>query len=574
MRALGLLITSGALLGLGAGVASARSGVGGRAGVLAGPADRAGGGRPAVVPPRRADAATQADVPMLGAGAGTLAAGAARSGPAAEQVGVAAAGAAVAGPGGGAGAPPLSSKNSSESWSELKGGPSVGANVGEAQATSALAPDLVLGALAMETAVRAEPAATAKLLGFLRAGTLVRRSAEPAARNGCPDGWYQVEPRGYVCVGSTATIDPKHPLLSVTSARPNRRAGLPYRYGRSRYPAPPLYSALPSGDVQEKSEPDLPKHLHKAFGLPWAGSVSSDVPPAVASGELLPRPFGFGKSGAVYRGRALPKSAFAFTELFESGGRSWGLTTDYSVIPLDRVTPVTSSSFAGVQLGPGEALPVAFVRKQGEQLFTGDPEKGLSIARPVQFREGFRLSGRVVRSGGVTFHETASGEFLREHDQLLIVQARTELPKPARRHRTFIDISLQRQTLVAYEHGVPVFATLVSAGRDGLGDPTTTHSTVQGFFLVHTKHVTATMSGDEADDEFDLRDVPYVQYFHEGYALHAAYWHDGFGTPRSHGCINLAPDDARFLFGWTDPPVPEAWHSALSREGTLVYIHP
>ena len=76
-------------------------------------------------------------------------------------------------------------------------------------------------------------------------------------------------------------------------------------------------------------------------------------------------------------------------------------------------------------------------------------------------------------------------------------------------------------------------------------------------------------------DEFDFRDVPFVQYFTEGYALHAAYWHDEFGTPQSHGCVNLSPNDAAWLFDWTDPQVPAAWHAALSlRKGTLVYIHP
>jgi lipoprotein-anchoring transpeptidase ErfK/SrfK len=82
------------------------------------------------------------------------------------------------------------------------------------------------------------------------------------------------------------------------------------------------------------------------------------------------------------------------------------------------------------------------------------------------------------------------------------------------------------------------------------------------------------MDNDEVGDEFDLRDVPYVQYFKDGYALHAAYWHDGFGTPHSHGCVNLAPLDARFLFAWTEPPVPMAWHGAMSTHGTLVSIHP
>jgi hypothetical protein len=69
--------------------------------------------------------------------------------------------------------------------------------------------------------------------------------------------------------------------------------------------------------------------------------------------------------------------------------------------------------------------------------------------------------------------------------------------------------------------------------------------------------------------------VPYVQYFSEGYALHAAYWHDSFGAPRSHGCINLSPSDARYLFHYSDPPVPRGFHGAFSlREGTLLEITP
>ena len=42
-------------------------------------------------------------------------------------------------------------------------------------------------------------------------------------------------------------------------------------------------------------------------------------------------------------------------------------------------------------------------------------------------------------------------------------------------------------------------------------------------------------------------------------ALHTAYWHDKFGTPRSHGCLNLAPWDARWLYFWSDPWVPPGW---------------
>ena len=81
-----------------------------------------------------------------------------------------------------------------------------------------------------------------------------------------------------------------------------------------------------------------------------------------------------------------------------------------------------------------------------------------------------------------------------------------------------------------------------------------------------------------ADNEFELRDVPWVMYFKGGYALHGAYWHDDFGKVRSHGCINLAPIDARFVFWWSAPEVPEHWHAAYASQplgdGTIVNVHP
>jgi lipoprotein-anchoring transpeptidase ErfK/SrfK len=102
-----------------------------------------------------------------------------------------------------------------------------------------------------------------------------------------------------------------------------------------------------------------------------------------------------------------------------------------------------------------------------------------------------------------------------------------------------------------------------------MGDPETTKSTIRGEFRIDYKHVTATMDADDPENRFELRDVPWVQYFERGYALHTAYWHDDFGTPRSHGCINLAPVDARRLFFWTDPPLPANWHGVKSGDHTI-----
>jgi lipoprotein-anchoring transpeptidase ErfK/SrfK len=94
--------------------------------------------------------------------------------------------------------------------------------------------------------------------------------------------------------------------------------------------------------------------------------------------------------------------------------------------------------------------------------------------------------------------------------------------------------------------------------------------------MIHDKHVASTMDGSEdKGDSYALLDVPFVQYFHKGYALHGTYWHDEYGRVRSHGCVNLAPADAAWIFEWTDPVVPPHWHHVINRErGTVVSIHP
>jgi lipoprotein-anchoring transpeptidase ErfK/SrfK len=150
------------------------------------------------------------------------------------------------------------------------------------------------------------------------------------------------------------------------------------------------------------------------------------------------------------------------------------------------------------------------------------------------------------------------------------------LPGWAVKGEKWIDVNITKQALVLYEGTRPVYATLISSGEAGLEDPARTTATKRGIFRIHSKHVATTMSSDEVGEEFELRDVPYVQYFDDGgHAIHGAYWHDKFGIPKSHGCINLAPEDARRIFFWTEPEVHDGWHGAFeSLRGTVVFIHP
>ncbi|WP_437337249.1 L,D-transpeptidase family protein [Sorangium sp. So ce394] len=356
--------------------------------------------------------------------------------------------------------------------------------------------------------------------------------------------------------------------------------GLPYTYVMSRSPTPPLYARLPSEDEQRSAEPDLGGHLLRAAAAARAPDFVAPPPPDATPSVLLygrPAP---GLAGdrrspdALVLGRARTRSGFALLSTFDHDGRRFGLTTDLTVLPLDRTRVIRPSAFSGLLLPEGVALPVAFARRRHAARLVPGERGGLARA-PLRFREAIPLSGASRRVAGVDYLEARDGSLVRA-DDVVRIDPLPRTPAWAVRGRKWIDVSINQQSLVAYEGARPVYVTLVSTGADGLGDPATTRSTIQGLFRIHTKHVTVTMDGDEEEeDPFDFRDVPFVQYFTGGFAFHAAYWHDDFGTARSHGCVNLSPLDAAWLFEWTTPEVPADWHGALSlRKGTLVSIRP
>ncbi len=435
-----------------------------------------------------------------------------------------------------------------------------------------------LTSIARETLIYARPSFKAQKLGYLRVGAVVSRSKLPMGNEGCKRGWYRVQPEGFVCVENSAILDTEgpSPFAELAMVRPDRMSGLPYQYGRSRYPTPPFYTKLPSKLEQERTEQDMVGHLRARTAEAWKTVLTNPTPALLAEGRGVPMPYGFfHEPGALTSGRAMPDSGFALLGIYEHEGRRFALNTDFQLVPLDRLKPVEISRFHGIKLDDQVTLPIAFVRSQNANLYTGDPKTiGLSIARRLDYREAVPLSGREVVVSGMHYLETASHDFIRD-ERLVRIEKFKNKPGWATPGRSWIHVSILQQSLVMYEGEKPIYATLVSTGVDGLGDPEETHSTVRGEFLIHTKHVSVTMDSDTEGAEFDLRDVPYVQYFKEGYALHAAFWHDSFGQPYSHGCVNLSPLDARALFHMTDPPVPQTWHGAMSlRGGTLVHITP
>ncbi len=117
----------------------------------------------------------------------------------------------------------------------------------------------------------------------------------------------------------------------------------------------------------------------------------------------------------------------------------------------------------------------------------------------------------------------------------------------------WIDVDLSSQTLNAYEGNDLVYTTRVSSGLNEF-------PTVTGMFRIWLRLESQTMDGTRLGYDYYLENVPYVMYFFEDYALHGAYWHNNFGYPMSHGCVNLSPADARWLYEW-------------SAYGTVVNVH-
>ncbi len=282
---------------------------------------------------------------------------------------------------------------------------------------------------------------------------------------------------------------------------------------------------------------------------------------------------------AVIADRVKRHAGVAIVGSFTAGSathqRRFAITTDARLIPADKIKPNSGSTFHGRDLHP-IGLPVGFVRSKNTRAWRveagrWEPDEALL------WRQFVPLSGTVREWRGKRMVQTRDQRWISSED-LWVAASPSSLPAWASKNVRWIDIGIVNQVMVLWEGQRPIYATLVSTGRDGLGAPQTTQSTPIGVFRIYQKYVTTTMDSNVADEQFELRDVPWVMYFKGGYALHGAYWHDEFGRARSHGCVNLSPIDARFAFQWSSPQVPGHWHSVSAnsefQEGTLVNIHP
>jgi lipoprotein-anchoring transpeptidase ErfK/SrfK len=134
-----------------------------------------------------------------------------------------------------------------------------------------------------------------------------------------------------------------------------------------------------------------------------------------------------------------------------------------------------------------------------------------------------------------------------------------------------VEVRLEQQLLLAYEQERAVFAARVSTGGRRLSG---TYTTPVGNFITYHKRPTRHMAnGDIASNGFDFPGVPWVLYITEsGISFHGTYWHNDYGIPHSHGCINMTPQAAKWLYRWTMPSVPPDKYLVHGYVGTKVEI--
>jgi hypothetical protein len=191
-----------------------------------------------------------------------------------------------------------------------------------------------------------------------------------------------------------------------------------------------------------------------------------------------------------------------------------------------------------------------------------EPDPQADIVYRLYYGSTFQINSRVVANDGSVWYGINDENGVKMYGQAVHFRPITEaelVPLSPDVIDKSIVVRLKQQSLSAYEGQVEVFRTQISSGRTYFGEDGTTLGslTPAGDHPLWSKRISRHMSGGTPENGYDLPGVPWVMYFAaNGAALHGTYWHNDFGTPKSSGCINLRPQDAKWLFRWTLPETP------------------
>ena len=401
--------------------------------------------------------------------------------------------------------------------------------------------------------VHKEPDGDSPPVGWLRAGSRVRLAAEPTRAEGCASGFYRVHPRGYACAGQGITVGDTAPEAPFEVPPPPRDAALPFTYYYVKDPMVPLYHRLPSRDDQRAAAAYSARYLEllgdneRRAERFLAGDLGNEPHKPDVVAHFLDRGFFLASTGVEVR---------AFRRFVRT------MTGGY--VKEAHLEQRTGSDWHGMDVDADHPLPMAFTlraarlltrqeRADGSTRWVNDPDAEVIPRRTVL--EHYLGRHRV---GDDIMHEVEGERFLQPWT--VGVAEAVDPPFEVEDDEPWVHVDLSEQTLVVYRGHAPVYVTLISSGRDG-------HDTPTGVFEIQKKFISDTMGNlgeDAGDDRYRIEDVPWTQYFDSSVALHGAFWHNGFGLQRSHGCVNLSPTDAHRVWNETWPVIPQGWQGVAT----------
>lgn len=194
---------------------------------------------------------------------------------------------------------------------------------------------------------------------------------------------------------------------------------------------------------------------------------------------------------------------------------------ELSMMAVEPPRPVASNGYSGE--------PVTHVVEAGQELGLIAKQYNVSISDIVQMND---LTDPDLLFIGQELLIPAAGIYAPTEE--------TAPPAPSATGRSIL-VSTGDQRIYAYENGKLVHSHLVSTGRSET-------PTVLGDYQIYVKYAADDMSGPG----YFLPQVPYTMYFYQGYAIHGTYWHNAFGRPMSHGCVNLPVDEAQWFFDFAE----------------------
>jgi len=437
------------------------------------------------------------------------------------------------------------------------------------------------------TDVLASESKSAPVLGAVRAGGSAQlRASTTAGRTDrdCPEGWLAVLPEGFVC-SSKGTLDKLSPAVRIFAEyHLAPRAALPASYGIAEMT--PVYLRVPTYDEQVRSEPGIESRLHKLAALReqqdaaraagYASEAKDDhdiypagleVPDDLRTGSMAsqsPKPL---LADSPVTGLLNQGTGVAWVGELDANDRTWLLTPDLLFVPRDKVKRAVVSGFHGVEVPAGQGI--AFIgRRAARRYRKADKKKFIATSETWAPGTAVALAEPATRWSDEKFLEsTDPGVFLR------IDEAIVAHPTPAPRwaldaDSRWIEISAKTHMLMLHDGGRVAFATLVSVG---------TNDIPRGKFRIFSKHLSLATPFDHPRAGATKAEVPEVMLVSDTadapmpFALFAGWWTTSWGAPSIAPGVALAPLDARRLFDWTTPALPEGWHSSRGA-GTWVIV--